>query len=43
MNAFTKEDLKQFQAEPLHYKEQRSLAKISEWFTYWQNMVYVAF
>lgn len=43
MNAFTKEDLKRFQAETLSDKEQRSLAKISEWFAYWQNAVYVAF
>lgn len=43
MNAFTKEDLKRFQAESLPDKEQRSLAKISEWFSYWNNEVYVAF
>ena len=43
MNAFTKEDLKRFQAECLNDKEQRSLAKIAEWFSYWQNAVYVAF
>lgn len=43
MNAFTKDDLKQFQAESLPDKEQRSLAKISEWFSYWNNAVYVAF
>lgn len=43
MNAFTKEDLKRFQAESLYDKMQRSLAKISEWFTYWDNEVYVAF
>lgn len=43
MNAFTKEDLKRFQAESLPDKKQRSLAKISEWFAYWNNMVYVAF
>ena len=41
--AFTKEDLKRFQAECLDDKEQRSLAKIAEWFSYWQNQVYVAF
>ena len=43
MNAFTKEDLKRFQAESLHDKVQRLLAKISEWFSYWNNEVYVAF
>jgi 3'-phosphoadenosine 5'-phosphosulfate sulfotransferase (PAPS reductase)/FAD synthetase len=43
MAAFTKEDLKRFQAESLPDKEQRSLAKISEWFVYWNNEVYVAF
>lgn len=43
MNAFTKEDLKRFQAESLAEKEQRSLAKIAEWFSYWNNEVFVAF
>ena len=43
MNAFTREDLKQFQSESLSQKEQRSIAKISEWFSYWNNEVYVAF
>ena len=43
MNAFTKDDLKQFQSESLNKKEQRSLAKISEWFSYWMNAVYVSF
>ena len=43
MNAFTKDDLKRFQSESLDQKEQRSLAKISEWFSYWNNEVYVAF
>lgn len=43
MNAFTKEDLKQFQAESLEDKEQRTIAKISEWFSYWEDEVYVAF
>lgn len=43
MNAFTKEDLKDFQSEPLCEKRQRSLAKISQWFIYWGNAVYVAF
>lgn len=43
VNAFTREDLKRFQSESLSQKEQRSLAKISEWFSYWNNEVYVAF
>lgn len=43
VNRFTREDLKAFQSETLPEKKQRSLAKISEWFAYWQNMVYVAF
>lgn len=43
MNAFTKDDLKRFQSESLDQKEQRSLAKIAEWFSYWNNAVYVAF
>lgn len=43
MNAFTKEDLKVFQAESLSDKKQRSLAKIAEWYSYWNNEVYVSF
>ena len=43
MNAFTKEDLKRFQAESLDDKEQRSLAKIGQWYSYWGNEVFVAF
>lgn len=43
MNAFTKEDLKRFQAESLDDKFQRSLAKIGEWYMRWQNEVYVSF
>lgn len=43
MNAFTRDDLKRFQAESGRDKEQRSLAKIAEWFSYWNNMVFVAF
>lgn len=43
MERFTKADLKQFQAESLDEKEQRSLSKIAEWFSYWGNLVYVAF
>jgi 3'-phosphoadenosine 5'-phosphosulfate sulfotransferase (PAPS reductase)/FAD synthetase len=43
LNAFTKADLKAFQSETLPQKEQRSLAKIAEWFSYWQNMVFIAF
>ena len=40
---FTKQDLKEFQAESLDDKYQRTLAKVSEWFSYWNNEVYVAF
>ena len=43
MNKFTKEDLKNFQAESLDDKFQRTLAKVSEWFAHWKNNVYVAF
>lgn len=43
MNAFTKEDLKAFQSEPLDQKWQRSLGNIAEWFAYWDAEVYVAF
>ena len=40
---FTKADLKAFQAESLEEKHQRTLAKVGEWFSYWNNEVYVAF
>ena len=40
---FTKQDLKAFQSESLDGKYQRTLAKASEWFSYWNNEVYVAF
>lgn len=43
MNAFTKEDLKQFQAEPLNEKIQRSLAKIGEWYSRQNHQCYVSF
>ena len=43
MNAFTKEDLKRFQAESLDDKFQRTLSKVSEWYCRWNNEVYVAF
>lgn len=43
MNAFTKDDLKRFQAESLNEKIDRSLAKIGEWYSHWDNEVYVAF
>ena len=43
MNAFTKEDLKAFQAETLDQKFQRTLAKVSEWYSYWNGEVYVSF
>lgn len=43
MNAFTKEDLKRFQAESLEQKFQRTLAKVGEWYARWDNQVYVSF
>jgi 3'-phosphoadenosine 5'-phosphosulfate sulfotransferase (PAPS reductase)/FAD synthetase len=43
MNVFTKEDLKRFQAESLDDKFQRTLAKVSEWYSRWNNEVYVSF
>lgn len=43
MSAFTKDDLKRFQAESLHQKFQRSFAKVAEWFARWNNEVYVSF
>ena len=43
MSAFTKEDLKRFQAENLDDKFQRSLAKVSEWYMRWNYEVYVSF
>lgn len=43
MSKFTKEDLKRFQAESLPDKFQRTLAKVSEWYSRWDNEVYVSF
>lgn len=43
MGTFTKEDLKNFQAESIDQKIQRSFAKIGEWFSRWNNEVYVSF
>ncbi len=43
MGAFTKEDLKRFQAESLDDKFQRTLAKVSEWYVRWNYEVYVSF
>lgn len=43
MGVFTKDDLKRFQAESLDGKEQRTLAKIAEWYSRWDNEVYVSF
>lgn len=43
MNAFTKEDLKRFQSEPLEYKIQRSFAKIGEWYSRQKGQCYVSF
>lgn len=40
---FSIEDLRAFQAEPLVDKIQRSLAKIGEWYSYWDGNVYVSF
>lgn len=43
MNAFTKEDLRIFQAESLDDKFQRTFAKVSEWYSHWDNEVYLSF
>ena len=43
MGVFTKEDLMRFQAESLDDKFQRTLAKVSEWYSRWGNEVYVSF
>lgn len=43
MNAFTKDDLKRFQSESLDDKIQRTLAKVGEWYSRWNNEVYVSF
>lgn len=43
MGTFTKEDLKRYQAESLDDKFQRSIAKVSEWYSRWNNEVYVSF
>lgn len=43
MNEFTREDLKMFQSENLHLKIQRTMAKISEWYSRYNNQVYVSF
>lgn len=40
---FTKEDLKLFQSQSLEDKIQRTLAKVSEWYSHWNNEVYVSF
>lgn len=40
---FTREDLKRFQAEDLGNKFQRTLAKVAEWYSRWNNEVYVSF
>jgi 3'-phosphoadenosine 5'-phosphosulfate sulfotransferase (PAPS reductase)/FAD synthetase len=40
---FTRETLRAFQAEPLDQKIQRTLAKVSEWYQYWEGNVYVSF
>jgi 3'-phosphoadenosine 5'-phosphosulfate sulfotransferase (PAPS reductase)/FAD synthetase len=43
MGVFTKEDLMRFQAESLDDKFQRTLAKVAEWYSRWDNEVYVSF
>lgn len=43
MSMFTKQDLMRFQAESLDDKFQRTLAKVSEWYSRWNNQVYVSF
>lgn len=43
MSTFTKEDLRRFQAESLDDKIQRSFAKIAEWYSRFDNEVYVSF
>lgn len=43
MNAFTKEDLKRFQSEPLNAKFQRSFSKIGEWYSRQKRQCYVSF
>lgn len=43
MSMFTKQDLMRFQAESLDEKFQRTLAKVSEWYSRWNNQVYVSF
>ena len=43
MGVFTKEDLMRFQAESLDEKFQRTLAKVGEWYSRWDNEVYVSF
>ena len=43
MAAFTKEDLKRFQSETLEEKRQRSFAKIGEWYSHYNNNVFVSF
>lgn len=43
MGAFSKKDLIALQSKPLEEKQQISLARIGEWFNYWEHEVYVAF
>lgn len=43
MSTFTKEDLKRFQGESLDDKFQRTLSKVAEWYSRWNNAVYVSF
>ena len=43
MSVFTKEDLKRLQSESLEMKYQISTAKIGQWYSKWNNLVYVSF
>lgn len=43
MSVFTKEDLKRLQSESLEMKYQISTAKIGQWYSRWDNSVYVSF
>lgn len=43
MNKYTKQDLKAFQGEPLNIKVMRTTAKIAEWYSHFNNQVYVSF
>lgn len=42
-NKYTKEDLSAFQSESLNIKVMRTTAKIAEWYSHFNNQVYVSF